>query len=188
MPFAFGSSTSTGRDAVASLPKSASATKLMGRGTPAGAHTRHGAPPREPLPAPRPFSRDEAWLRPQSAPSAKLPGPRRVRAHGGLLRRRLVCPTAAIERALLVPDDLPKELCMQALPKLTHMRFFAAIRGRDAGQDRGKGKGRQGQKGQGPWQIQVASQEEVNPDHSVYVYSTHEHRSVAWQPSLPQYS
>ena len=74
-----------------------------------------------------------------------------ARIKAAFLRHGLVCPTAAIERALLVPDDLPKELCMQALPKPTHMRplsprsaaeMQAKIAARAKGGKGKKGKGR----------------------------------------------
>ena len=140
IPLAFGSSMGTGRVPVSSasragLQPSASTPSMTQRtlasrtdGRPSRASLQ--SPPQQQqqqqqrLPPPRPFAREEAWLRPQSAPSARLLMglDECARIKAAFLRHGMQCPTAALEKALLLPEDQPAVLCFQALPKPTHMR------------------------------------------------------------------
>ena len=66
----------------------------------------------------------ETWLRPHSAPSARLlmqlDECNRIKA--AFDRAGLRCPAKAIERGLLLPEDRPAAMCFSALPHPTHMR------------------------------------------------------------------
>jgi hypothetical protein len=67
---------------------------------------------------------ENPWLRPPVEPSARqreqLDECARLKA--AFIRAGVNCPSRVLERALLLPDDLPIALCRQALPRPTHMR------------------------------------------------------------------
>ncbi|KOO22158.1 hypothetical protein Ctob_000701 [Chrysochromulina tobinii] len=63
--------------------------------------------------------KQEAWLRPIMAPSARmlmgLDECARIKA--AFVKAGLACPTAALEKALLLPEDRPVPLCLSELPR-----------------------------------------------------------------------
>jgi hypothetical protein len=63
--------------------------------------------------------KQEAWLRPIMAPSARmlmgLDECARIKA--AFVKAGLACPTAALEKALLLPEDRPVPLCLSTLPR-----------------------------------------------------------------------
>jgi hypothetical protein len=93
---------------------------------PASIRLRRGPPVppvtlRVPPPAAHPVERasSSVLVRAQAAPSARLlmqlDECRRIKA--SFQRAGLPCPTAALERALLVPEDAPLDLCREVLPR-----------------------------------------------------------------------
>ena len=63
--------------------------------------------------------KQEAWLRPIMAPSARLLMglDECARIKAAFVKAGLTCPTAALEKALLLPEDRPETLCLSALPR-----------------------------------------------------------------------
>ena len=75
-------------------------------------------PPPPDQPPVRPPTSAESWLRPHSAPSARLlmQLDECARIKAAFANAGIPCPTAAIERGLLIPEDRPTVMCMAALP------------------------------------------------------------------------
>ena len=66
----------------------------------------------------------DLWLRPPTAPSARLlmQLDECARIKEAFVRAGLACPTVAIERGLLTPEDRPYDLCASALPRPAQVR------------------------------------------------------------------
>ena len=124
-------------------PPAAAAPKAAGKG--AGKDGKAAPPPAGP---PRPKA-EEAWMRPISAPSARLlmQLDECARIKAAFVKAGLPCPTRAVERALLLPEDRPALLCLSALPQPGPEG--QPLPTRDTGPVLGKGKKGKGGKGKG---------------------------------------
>ena len=126
-PFAFGSSVprhtnAEGIKRATSVGQLTGAAPKTAHATPSPAAADPTAPSRMVASASMPAG--DTWLRPQTEPSERLllQLEECARIKACFAKHGLVCPAAAIERGLLIPEDRPEVLCRLQLPRPSHMR------------------------------------------------------------------